>query len=262
MNENTQKPASREDIVIGRNAVAELLRSGREVERVWLKRGLGGSLNKLAAMAREKGAVVKEVDPAKLDSLCDRANHQGAVAEAAAARYSELEDSFALAKTKDEPVFFVIADEIEDPHNLGAIIRSAEAAGAHGLIIPKRRSAGLTFAVAKTSAGAVEHLPVIRVANLAETIKRLKERGVWVYAADTGGRLWCGQDMSGPLALVIGSEGKGVGRLIKEHCDFTVSLPMRGRITSLNASVAAGIILYEIARQRMNIIAHNKGGES
>ena len=239
--------------MIGRNAVTELLRSGREVECVWLKKGLGGSLNKLAAMAREKGVTIKEVDPAKLDSLCDRANHQGAVAEAASARYSELEDAFALAKEKDEPVFLVVADEIEDPHNLGAIIRSAEAAGAHGIIIPKRRSAGLTFTVAKTSAGAVEHLPVIRVTNLAETIKRLKERGVWVYAADTGGTNWCEQDCAGPLALVIGSEGKGVGRLIREHCDFTLSLPMRGKITSLNASVAAGIILYEIARQRMNI---------
>jgi 23S rRNA (guanosine2251-2'-O)-methyltransferase len=214
MNENTQKHSMREDIVIGRNAVAELLRSGREIERVWLKRGLGGSLNKLAAMAKENGATIKEVDPAKLDSLCDRANHQGVVAEAACVRYSELEDAFALAKEKGEPVFLVIADEIEDPHNLGAIIRSAEAAGAHGIIIPKRRSAGLTFAVAKTSAGAVEHLPVIRVTNLAETIKRLKEHGVWMYAADTDGKPWCGQDFAGPLALVVGSEGKGVGRLV------------------------------------------------
>jgi 23S rRNA (guanosine2251-2'-O)-methyltransferase len=251
MNINEEKPAQREDIAIGRNAVLELLRSGREVECVYIRRGLGGSLNKLMAIAREKGVTVKEVEDVKLDRLTSRANHQGVAAELAAARYSELEDAFALAEERNEPVFLVVADEIEDPHNLGAIIRSAEAAGAHGLIIPKRRSAGLSLTVAKTSAGAVEHLPIIKVANLATTIDGLKKRGVWLYAADMSGTNWCQIDYSGPLALVIGSEGKGVGRLIGEKCDFTVSLPMRGKINSLNASVAAGIIMYEIARQRI-----------
>ncbi len=256
---NGREHAPREDITIGRNSVLELLRSDREVECLWLRRGLGGTLNRLAALAREKGVTVKEVDAVKLDRLCDRANHQGAVAELAAARYSELEDAFRLAAERDEPVFLVIADEIEDPHNLGAIIRSAEAAGAHGLILPRRRSAGLSYTVAKTSAGAVEHLPVIRTPNLVTVIDNLKKRGVWVYAADMDGPKWCEADCSGPLALVVGSEGKGLGRLVREKCDFTLSLPMRGKITSLNASVAAGIILYEIARQRMDLRAYNKG---
>lgn len=247
--DNQRKDTPREDLVIGRNAVLELLRSGAQVETVYLQKGLTGTISKIAAMAREKGVVIKETAAVKLDHMCAHSNHQGVVAVTAGAHYSELEDIFTRAG--DEPVFLVIADEIEDPHNLGAIIRTAEAAGAHGLIIPKRRSAGLTFTVTKTSAGAVSHLPVVRVANLATTMDELKERGVWFYAADLDGKPWCETDYAGPCGLVVGSEGKGVGRLIREKCDFIVSLPMRGKVNSLNASVAAGIVLYEIARQRM-----------
>ena len=249
--DNNQQQEMREDIVIGRNAVQELLRSENPTESLYIQRGLGGSVLKIAAIAKEKGIPIKEVDSVKLDYMCAHANHQGVIAVTSGAHYSTMEDIFARAEEAGEPVFLVVADEIEDPHNLGAIIRTAEAAGAHGLIIPKRRSAGLTFAVAKTSAGAVAHLPVVRVTNLAVTIDELKKQGVWFYAADMDGKPWCQTDFSGPVGLVIGSEGKGVGRLIKEKCDFTVSLPMRGKITSLNASVAAGIVLYEIARQRV-----------
>lgn len=247
--DNQRKDTPREDLVIGRNAVLELLRSDAQVETLYLQKGLTGTISKIAAMAREKGVVVKEANGVKLDNMCAHSNHQGVVAVTAGAHYSELEDIFARAG--EDPVFLVVADEIEDPHNLGAIIRTAEAAGAHGLILPKRRSAGLTFTVTKTSAGAVSHLPIVRVANLATTIDLLKERGVWFYAADLDGTPWCETDYSGPCGLVVGSEGKGVGRLIREKCDFAVTLPMRGKVNSLNASVAAGIVLYEIARQRM-----------
>ena len=249
----------RDDIVIGRNAVLELLAAGRPVECVFLQKGLGGTLLKIAAIARQNGIVVKDAAPQKLDNLCAHGNHQGVVAVTASAAYAELDEIFARADDSGEPLFVVIADEIEDPHNLGAIIRSAEGAGAHGVIIPKRRSAGLSFAVSKTSAGAVEHLPVCRVSNLADTIEQLKKRGCWVYAADPAGKSWCEQDFSGSVALVVGSEGRGVGRLVRDRCDFLVSLPMRGRITSLNASVAAGIVLYEIARQRLGCQSFSKG---
>lgn len=253
--EAESRPQLRDDIVIGRNAVLELLKTDRQIECVYLQKGLSGTISKIAAICRDKGVVIKEAAGIKLDNLCANGNHQGVVAQTAAASYCEVDDIFGLAEKKGEPVFIVIADEIEDPHNLGAIIRSAEAAGAHGLIIPKRRSAGLSFAVSKTSAGATEYLPVARVSNLVSTMEALKKRGCWLYAADMGGENWCGVDYSGPLALVVGGEGKGVGRLVKENCDFTVSLPMRGKISSLNASVAAGIILYEIARQRLGLKA-------
>lgn len=257
MNEDSKQPVLREDIVIGRNAVLELLRSGRQVECVYLQKGLGGTISKIAAIARENGVTVKDVATAKLDNLCAHGNHQGVAAQTAGTNYSELSDAFKKAEESGEPLFLVIADSIEDPHNLGAIIRSAEAAGAHGLIIPKRRSAGLTFAAWKAAAGAAEHLPVIRVTNLVSVIEDLKTRGCWIYAADMDGENWCGTDYSGPLVLVVGSEGRGLGRLIREKCDFIVSLPMRGKIGSLNASVAAGIVLYEIARQRMGVAARN-----
>lgn len=257
MNEHNGQAAPREDIVIGRNAVLELLKTDRQVECVYLQKGLAGTISKIAAIARDKNVVVKEVAEAKLDSLCARGRHQGVVAQTAAAEYVEIDDIFRLAESRGEPAFIIVADEIEDPHNLGAIIRSAEAAGAHGLIIPKRRSAGLTFAVSKAAAGATEHLPVAKVANLASALGELKRRGCWVYAADMDGKNWCEADYSGPVVLVVGSEGKGVGRLVKENCDFVVSLPMRGRISSLNASVAAGIVMYEVARQRTGISAFN-----
>jgi len=260
MQQQKQPASQREDLVIGRGAVQELLRSGRPVECLYIQQGLTGTITKITAIARDQGIPCKEVDGRKLDALCDKANHQGVIAQTAASRYSELEDIFQRAKAADEPVFLVIADEIEDPHNLGAVIRTAEAAGAHGIIIPKRRSAGLTYTVSKTSAGASEHLPVVRVSNLATTIDGLKERGVWIYAADFGGDTWCQVDYAGAVGLVIGAEGRGVGRLIRQKCDFTVSLPMRGKIGSLNASVAAGIVLYEIARQRGGLAAKNGGG--
>ncbi|MDR2933103.1 MAG: 23S rRNA (guanosine(2251)-2'-O)-methyltransferase RlmB [Oscillospiraceae bacterium] len=241
--------SQRDDIVIGRNAVLELLRSAAPVEAVFIQKGLSGTVTKIAAIARDSGVPVKDAAAVKLDNMCAHGNHQGVIALTAGADYNEMDDIFKRAG--DAPLFVVIADEIEDPHNLGALIRTAEAAGAHGLIIPKRRSAGLTFTVAKASAGAVAHLPVVRVANIAETIETLKKRGVWFYAADMEGQLWCETDFGGPCGLVIGSEGKGIGRLVKERCDFAVSLPMFGQINSLNASVAGGIIMYEIARQRM-----------
>ena len=191
--------------------------------------------------------------PAKLDSMCGRQNHQGVIAVTGAASYSEMEDIY--KKAGDDPLFVIIADDITDPHNLGAIIRTAETAGAHGIIIPKRGGAGLTVTVAKTSAGAVEHLPVVRVSNLAATVEQLKKDGVWVYGTDMDGQCWCEIDYTGPVALIVGSEGKGMSRLLTEKCDFIASLPMYGEISSLNASVAAGIVMYEIARQRAGIKA-------
>lgn len=248
-NDSVREP--RDGLIIGRNAVLELLKTGRPVECLYLQRGLGGTLSKIAAIAREQGAVIKEVSPVKLDNLCGHGAHQGAAAQLASAAYCEVEDLLARAEAAGEPPFLLIADGIEDPHNLGAIIRTAEATGAHGLILPKRRSAGLSPTVAKTSAGAVAHLPVARTANLAAAVDALKKRNVWVYAAHMDGRPWCEVDYSGGVALIVGSEGNGVSRLLLEKCDFTVSLPMLGRLSSLNVSVAAGVICYEIARQRM-----------
>lgn len=248
------QPAEREDIVVGRGAIQELLRSGRPIECLFLQQGLsGGSFGSIVSTAKERGIVIKQVDPGKLEFLCAGANHQGVIAQVASASYSTVDDLFARAEEKGEQPFFVIADQIEDPHNLGAIIRTAEAAGAHGLIIPKRRSAGLTYTVGKTSAGAVEHLPVARVTNLAATITQLKARNVWIYGADMDGENWSGIDYRGAVALVVGSEGSGISRLVREQCDFVVSLPMLGKISSLNVSVATGIICYEIARQRTGL---------
>lgn len=194
------------------------------------------------------------MDPRRLDSLCGP-HHQGIAAVAACKEYATLEELFALAESRGEPPFFIVCDELEDPHNLGAILRTAEAAGAHGVVIPKRRSAGLTSAVYKASAGAVEYVPVARVANIAEALREMKKRGVWTYGLDMDGEPWCSAELSGAMALVVGSEGQGIGRLVKEQCDFILSLPMYGRISSLNASVACGIVLYEAARQRRGIRA-------
>ncbi|HBL41749.1 MAG TPA: 23S rRNA (guanosine(2251)-2'-O)-methyltransferase RlmB [Ruminococcaceae bacterium] len=243
-----QKP----DLIIGRNAVSEALRSGREIDSLLIARGdRSGSLGKLIAMSREKGVVVKEVDKKKLDFMCGEGNHQGVAAFVAAHEYASVEDIFRAAEEKGEKPFIIVCDEIEDPHNLGAIIRSADAAGAHGVIIPKRRNAGLSYAVGKTSAGAIEYVPVARVANLPSLLDELKERGLWVYGADMDGQSWHQTDFSGGVALVIGSEGKGLGRLVKEKCDVIVSLPMKGQVNSLNASVAAGILMFEVAKQRL-----------
>ena len=252
------KPEDRqpnEDILAGRNAVSEALRSGRPLDCVWVARGeRTGSIRPLLARCREQGVLIKEVDTRKLDAVCGP-HHQGIAAVAACKQYATLDDLFAAAEQKGEPPFFVICDELNDPHNLGAIARSAEAAGAHGVIIPKHRSAGLTSTVYKESAGAVEYMPIARVGNISDTIKTLKKRGVWVYGLDMDGDMWCQTDLTGPLALVVGSEGAGIGRLVREQCDGLLSLPMAGRINSLNASVACGIALYEAARQRGGIAA-------
>ncbi len=236
------------DLLIGRNAVAEALKSDREIDTLILMRNNNNpALSRLASMAKEKGAVVKEVDSKKLDFMCGGANHQGVAAYVAAHEYSSVEDILAYAEEKGEKPFIVVCDEIEDPHNLGAIIRTAECAGVHGVIIPKRRSASLNFTVGKTSAGALEYMRVARVSNLASAIDELKEKGCWVYGADMDGTDYKKTDFSGAVVLVIGSEGKGIGKLIRQKCDAIVSLPMKGNINSLNASVAAGILMYEIS---------------
>ena len=241
------------DLIAGRNAIAEALRAGRAIDSLYVQRGeRGGALQALVKKAKEAGAAIKEADPKKLEHLCGGANHQGVVAVAAVKEYATVEDLFQLAQERGEPPFFVLCDELEDPHNLGAIIRTAECAGAHGVIIPKRRSAGLTAIVAKTSAGAVSYMPVARVANIPSLLKDLKKQGIWVFgtAAEGTTRLY-DADLKGPAAIVIGSEGDGMSRLVAENCDFLVSIPMRGRISSLNASAAAAILLYEAVRQRM-----------
>ena len=250
--ENNAQSERDSNLIIGRNAVSEALRSGRNIDTLLVVRGeRNGSVGRIIAECKEKGVVIKEVDKKKLDFMCGQGNHQGVAAYAAVHEYSSVEDIFALAEERGEAPFIILCDELEDPHNLGAIIRTAETAGAHGVIIPKRRNASLTWAVGKASAGAVEYVPVARVGNLASTIDDLKKRGLWVYTADMDGQNWCETDFSGPVALVVGSEGNGVSRLIKEKSDFVVSLPMRGKITSLNASVAAGILMYEVSRQRL-----------
>ncbi|WP_242964919.1 23S rRNA (guanosine(2251)-2'-O)-methyltransferase RlmB [Scatolibacter rhodanostii] len=242
------------NIIAGRNAVSEALRAGRPIAALYVLRGeKNGSIVSILARAKQKEIPIKEVDLKKLDFMCGHAVHQGVVAAVAVKDYADLDDLFRLAEERGEPPFFILCDELSDPYNLGAIIRTAECAGAHGVIVPKRRNVGLTFAVGKSSAGAVEYLPVARVTNLADTIETLKKRGVWIYTADMDGQPWCQTDFSGAVALVIGSEGEGVSRLIKEKSDFIVSLPMKGKINSLNASVAAGILSYEISRQRSRL---------
>lgn len=240
------------DIIAGRNAVIEALKANRAIDTIFVASAdMQGSINKIKAMARDNNIVVKIATPQKLDELCDGVTHQGVVAVCPCAEYKTVEDILDAAKNKGKDPFIIIADEIEDPHNLGALIRTAEAVGADGIIIPKRRTASLTATVYKTSAGAVSVLPVARVSNLVACIKELKKQNIWVYGADVGGKLWCEHNYSGGVALVIGSEGNGIGRLIKEECDFITTIPMYGEINSLNASVAGGILMYEIARQRL-----------
>lgn len=241
-------------VIAGRNAVMEALRGGRAIDTLYLAKGeRTGSVGVLAALAKKRGVPVKDVDPRKLDHLCAGAVHQGVAALAAAKEYASVDDIFRLAEERGEPPFLIVADGLEDPHNLGAVLRVAECAGAHGVILPARRSVGLTWAVGKASAGAVEYVPVARVTNLVSALEDLKKRGVWIYAADMDGQPWCEMDYTGPAAVVIGSEGSGVGRLVKEKSDFVISLPIRGKINSLNASVACGVICYEVARQRLGI---------
>lgn len=242
-----------EGLLEGRNALQEALRSGRTIDKVWVAAGdTDRNLARLTSEAKEQGAVVIPVDRRKLDNMSITHAHQGVIALAAARPYATLDDIFALAESRGEAPLIVVCDELSDPHNLGAIIRSAECAGAHGVVIPKRRSAGLTAVVAKTSAGAVAHVPVARVPNIPALLKDLKKQGVWVFgtAADGTTALY-DADLKGPAAIVIGSEGDGMTRLAAENCDFLVSIPMRGKLNSLNASAAAAILLYEAVRQRM-----------
>lgn len=249
-----QLSAEADGMIEGRNAVIEALRTQTNIDKIYIQRGeTDKTLGHIASKARAAGIVVVEADRRKLDGMSRTHAHQGVIALAAVREYVSLEDILADAAAKGEQPLLVVCDEISDPHNLGAIIRTAYCAGAHGVIIPKRRSAGLTAAVYKASAGAVEYLPVARVPNIAEAIREIKKRGVWVYGLDMDGDTWCQTDLRGALALVVGSEGRGIGRLVREQCDGVVSLPMHGRINSLNASVACGILLYEAARQRAGL---------
>ena len=241
-----------ENTIIGRNAVLEAFRAGKTVDKLFVLDGCqDGPVKSILRESRKQSTLVKYVSKEKLDSLSEHGKHQGVVAITAACDYAEMEDLFAAAQAKDEDPFFILCDEIEDPHNLGAIIRTANLAGAHGVIIPKRRAVGLTGTVAKVSAGAVNYTPVVRATNMARTIDELKERGMWFVCGDMDGELMYRQNLTGPIGLVIGNEGNGVSRLVREKCDYIASIPMKGDIDSLNASVAAGVLAFEIVRQRL-----------
>ena len=249
MNNRNNDTEVKPDVIAGRNPVSEAIRSGRPIDKILVARGeKSGAV--VGILAKDKGILVKEVDRTKLDYVSGNENHQGIVAFAAVREYSTVDDILAYAAEKDEPPFIVILDEIEDPHNLGAIIRTAECAGVHGVIIPKRRSVGLSYTVGKASAGAIEYMRVARVTNIAALIDDLKSKGVWVYGADMNGTDYQKCNFSGACAIVIGNEGKGISRLVREKCDVIVSLPMKGQINSLNASVAAGIIMYSAMKDR------------
>lgn len=235
----------------GRNAVIEAFRSGKTIDKLYVLEGCkDGPIQTVLREAKKKDTIVQFVKKDRLDQMSRTGKHQGVIAHAAAYEYSETEDIFALAEKKGEVPFVIILDNIEDPHNLGAIIRTANQAGAHGVIIPKRHAVGLTATVARTSAGALNFTPVVKVTNIANTIEQLKERGLWFVCADMEGDVMYNMDLKGPIGLVIGNEGEGVGRLVKEKCDFVASIPMKGDIDSLNASVAAGVLAFEIVRQR------------
>ena len=236
----------------GRNAVMEAFRSGKTIDRVYVLKGCqDGPINSILREARKHDTLVNFVAKERLDQMSETGKHQGVIASAAAYAYAEVEDMLKLAEEKGEPPFLFLLDDIEDPHNLGAIIRTANLAGAHGVIIPKRRAVGLTATVARTSAGALNYTPVAKVTKLSATIEELKEKGMWVGCADMGGTTMYDLNLTGPIGLVIGNEGDGVSRLVKEKCDFVASIPMKGEIDSLNASVAAGVLAYEIVRQRI-----------
>jgi len=238
-----------EQVIYGRNAVTEALLSGKTIDTVYIQKSAKG-LGKIISLAKDAGAVVKDANDEKLNTLAEGGKHGGVAAVLAAAEYVSVDELLKVAEEKGEPPFLIIADEIQDPHNLGALIRTAEAAGAHGIIIPKRRSAGLTSTVYKTSAGAVNWLKVARVSNLVETINELKKKNVWVYGAEADGEPFYKANLSGAVALVIGSEGFGLGRLVRESCDMILSIDMYGKVNSLNASVSGGILMYEVVRHR------------
>ena len=246
-NDNNQKS----NIICGRNPVLEAVRSGREIDRLLVAHGVsGGTVSAIIAKCSTNGVLIKEVSPQKLDWYCGGANHQGVAVMFASQEYCSVDDILKTAEERNEKPFIVICDEIEDPHNLGAIIRSAEACGVHGIIIPKRRSASLNATVAKSASGALEYMKVARVTNIPNEIDRLKQKGIWVFGADMDGDDYTAVDFDIPCALVIGNEGHGIGRLVAKKCDEIISLPMHGKINSLNASVAAGILMYEVVRKR------------
>ncbi|AAU21744.1 MULTISPECIES: 23S rRNA (guanosine(2251)-2'-O)-methyltransferase RlmB [Bacillus] len=239
------------DYVIGKNAVIETLKSGRELYKLWMAENtVKGQAQQVVDLAAKNGVTIHYVPRKKLDQMVS-GQHQGVVAQVAAYEYAELDDLFQKAEDRNEQPFILVLDEIEDPHNLGSIMRTADAVGAHGIVIPKRRAVGLTTTVAKASTGAIEHIPVVKVTNLSRTLEEMKGRGIWVVGTDASGQQdYRSLDGNMPLALVIGSEGKGMGRLVKEKCDFLIRLPMAGKVTSLNASVAAGLLMYEVYRKR------------
>ena len=241
-----------ENMIEGRNAVLEAFRSGKAVDKLFVLDGCqDGPVRTIVREAKKHDTLVQFVDKERLTQLSQTGRHQGVIAYTAAYEYAQVEDMLALAKERGEDPFLILLDDIEDPHNLGAIIRTANLAGAHGVIIPKRRAVGLTATVAKTSAGAINYTPVAKVTNLTKTMKELKEKGLWFVCADLGGESMYKLNLTGPIGLVIGNEGEGVSRLVKETCDFVASIPMKGDIDSLNASVAAGVLAYEIVRQRL-----------
>jgi 23S rRNA (guanosine2251-2'-O)-methyltransferase len=241
-----------EEFIMGRNSVMEALKSGRPINKIFIAKGeRQGSIREVIGLARESGLVVQEVDISKLDGITEGQKHQGVVASIPPVAYAELDDILGKATAPDQTPFLVLLDELEDPHNVGAILRTADAAGVHGVLMPKRRCCPLSGTVAKTSAGAVEHVPVARIGNVSQTLEELKKAGMWVVGADMDGeKNYYDADLTGPIVVVVGNEGKGMGRLIKEHCDFVVRIPMLGKISSLNASVACSLLLYEVVRQR------------
>ncbi|MDS9471984.1 23S rRNA (guanosine(2251)-2'-O)-methyltransferase RlmB [Sporosarcina pasteurii] len=239
------------ELLGGKNPVVEALRSGRELNKIWVAEGINKkSIGEILSLAKKAKVIVQYVPKQKLDGMLD-SNHQGVIASVAAYHYAELEDIFELAAKRQEDPLLLILDELEDPHNLGSILRTADAAGVHGVVIPRRRSVGLTAVVAKASTGAIEYIPVVRVNNLSQTVEQLKERGVWIAGTDAlGSADYRTMDATLPLAIIIGSEGKGMSRILKEKCDFLYHLPMVGKVTSLNASVAASLLMYEVLRKR------------
>ncbi|MFD0961922.1 23S rRNA (guanosine(2251)-2'-O)-methyltransferase RlmB [Paenibacillus chungangensis] len=252
MSRGTGDENGSEELIVGKHPVLEALRSGREINKIWMTDGSQKSIaGPISAEAKKQGIVIQFVDKRKLDGMAPGMVHQGVVAQAAALAYASVEELLEIAKQRGETPFLLLLDEIEDPHNLGSILRTAECTGVHGVIIPKRRSASLTATVLKTSAGAAEHMAVARVTNLAQTIDGLKDAGLWIAGTDVAASDEVyDMKLDMPLAVVIGNENKGMGRLIKDKCDFLVKLPMRGRLNSLNASVAAGVLMYEVVRQR------------
>ena len=251
--DNNNKEKFHENYIEGRNAVLEAFRSGKTIDKLFVLDGCqDGPIKSITREARKHDTIVKFVPKERLDSMSETGAHQGVIAQVAAYDYSTVEDILKKAEDKGEAPFIILLDNIEDPHNLGAIIRTANLAGAHGVIIPNHRAVGLTATVAKTSAGALNYTPVAKVANLGQTIDELKEKGIWFVCADMDGEVMYRQNLTGPIGLVIGNEGNGVSRLVKEKCDFTTAIPMNGDIDSLNASVAAGVLAFEIVRQRMS----------